>query len=90
VFHKDGKALDDRDILRNIIRPAAERLGLYWRDSAGTSLHRGRVDTAGAGREARARAALRNAGEEGFDGSVSQNCVGLCGIMREDNGVENG
>ena len=36
VFHKDGKPLDDRDILRNIIRPAAERLGLYSRDSAGT------------------------------------------------------
>jgi integrase len=30
VFHKDGKPLDDRDVLRDIIRPAAERLGLYF------------------------------------------------------------
>jgi hypothetical protein len=37
VFHKeDGKPLDDRDVLRDIIRPAAERLNLYLRDSAGT------------------------------------------------------
>ena len=31
VFHKeDGKPLDDRDVLRDIIRPAAERLDLYF------------------------------------------------------------
>lgn len=31
MFHKDdGKPLDDRDVLRDIIRPAAERLDLYF------------------------------------------------------------
>jgi integrase len=30
VFHKDGKPLDDRDLLRDIIRPTAERLGLHF------------------------------------------------------------
>ncbi|MGB9456215.1 MAG: hypothetical protein WCB12_09245 [Bryobacteraceae bacterium] len=30
MFHKDGKPFDDREILRDIIRPAAERLGFYF------------------------------------------------------------
>ena len=30
VFQKDGKPLDDRDLLRQQIRPAAERLGFYF------------------------------------------------------------
>ena len=30
VFHKDGKPFDDREILRDIIRPVAERLGFYF------------------------------------------------------------
>ena len=33
MFHKeDGQPLDDRDVLRDIIRPAAERLDLYFED----------------------------------------------------------
>jgi hypothetical protein len=30
VFQVDGEPMDDRDILREYIRPAAERLGLYF------------------------------------------------------------
>ena len=30
VFQRDGKPLDDRAILRNCIRPAAKRLGIYF------------------------------------------------------------
>ena len=30
VFGNDGQPLDDRDILKRIIRPAAKRLGLYF------------------------------------------------------------
>ncbi len=30
VFQKNGKPFDDRDVLRDIIRPAAERLGQYF------------------------------------------------------------
>jgi integrase len=30
VFEKRGEALDDRQILKNYLRPAAERLGLYF------------------------------------------------------------
>ena len=30
VFHKDGEPLDDRAILRDYIRPAAQQLGFYF------------------------------------------------------------
>jgi integrase len=30
VFERDGEPLDDRELLRNVIRPAAERLGIYF------------------------------------------------------------
>jgi len=30
VFEKEGEPMDDRSILRNVIRPAAKRLGFYF------------------------------------------------------------
>lgn len=30
MFHNYGEPMDDRDILRRFIRPAAEQLGLYF------------------------------------------------------------
>jgi integrase len=30
VFERDGEPLDDRELLRDVIRPAAERLGIYF------------------------------------------------------------
>jgi len=30
VFHRDAKPLDDRDLLRDCLRPTAERLGFYF------------------------------------------------------------
>src|SRR5437660_9298403 len=30
VFHRDGEPMDDRAILKDVIRPAAKRLGFYF------------------------------------------------------------
>ena len=30
VFHRGGKPMDDRRLLRNELRPAAERLGIHF------------------------------------------------------------
>jgi len=30
VFHKDGKPLDDRELLQKVLRPIAEELGIYF------------------------------------------------------------
>ena len=43
VFHKDGKPLDDRDVLRDIIRPEDERLGLYFKGFGWRSFRRQKI-----------------------------------------------